>query len=305
MNHHGKVYSNGAEHDNRYEIFKKNYQMITDHNLSGQSWTLAVNQFADMSWEEFRHKRLGYNRNARRMLGRGREPVITNMKGLFTVPDEMDWVSKGVVSQVKNQESCGSCWAFSTTGSVEAAYAIKTGTLYSLSEQQLIDCAKNGGDDGCEGGLLDPTFEYVIGNHGICQEDEYKYLAQDGSTCKSSKCKAVAPIVNYTDVAVNDEDALQAACAQQPVSIAIEADQWGFQFYSSGVFDGSCGTQLDHAVLLVGYGTDADTAKHYWKVKNSWGGSWGEKGYIRMLRTPGGKTEGQCGIAMAATYPIA
>jgi C1A family cysteine protease len=293
---HNKSYSR-AEFQKRYTIFKENYDLITSHNAQKTTWTLAVNEYADMTWDEFKAQKLGYKR-VQTTLPRN----TVNPKGMVTIPDEVDWVAKGAVTAVKNQQQCGSCWAFSTTGSIEGAVFLKTGQLTSLSEQQLVDCSGSYGNQGCNGGLMDDAFQYVIGNGGLCAEAAYPYTAADGS-CQTS-CSKVSTISSYNDVTSNDEDALAAAVALQPVSVAIEADQSGFQFYSGGVFSGTCGTSLDHGVLTVGYGTDSASGMKYWKVKNSWGASWGEEGYIRLVRK-GGQTSGQCGIAMEPSYPVA
>jgi C1A family cysteine protease len=161
-----------------------------------------------------------------------------------------------------------------------------------------MDCSKSEGNQSCEGGLMDYAFEWVIKNKGICAEDAYPYKAADES-CKTG-CSSVAHISSYKDVS-QTEDALQAAVTQQPVSVAIEADQVAFQFYKDGVLTGKCGTNLDHGVLAVGYGTDNGT--QYWKVKNSWGADWGMSGYVLIEK---GKAQkgGQCGILMAASYPV-
>jgi len=216
-----------------------------------------------------------------------------------SLPSSVDWVSRGAVTPVKDQGQCGSCWSFSTTGSLEGALKLATGQLTSLSEQQLVDCSKQ--NSGCNGGLMDYAFAFEK-TADVCTEASYPYTARDGS-CHESGCTVGIPrggVTGYHDVTVNDENALMEAVAQQPVSIAIEADQYSFQSYTGGVLTKSCGSRLDHGVLLVGYGTDA--GKDYWKVKNSWGASWGEQGYVRLERGLSGA--GQCGLKSAASYPL-
>jgi len=215
--------------------------------------------------------------------------------------DSVDWRTKGAVTPIKNQGQCGSCWAFSTTGSVEGAYFISTGKLVSLSEQQLVDCSGAYGNEGCNGGLMDDAFKYIIANGGLDTESDYAYTARDGVCNKAKAAIHAASIKSFADVPANQEAQLIAAVAKTPVSVAIEADQSGFQFYKSGVFAGPCGTQLDHGVLAVGYDTTATTP--YWIVKNSWGTSWGDQGYIMMAQGKG--AHGLCGINMMASYPTA
>lgn len=184
---------------------------------------------------------------------------------------------------------------------MEGINQLKTGKLISLSEQELVDCDTKGEDQGCGGGLMDNAFQFIIQNHGLTTEDNYPYKGADG-TCNSKKTTAIAAtITGYEDVPANDEKALLQAVANHPVSVAIDADGTAFQFYSSGIFNGTCGTDLDHGVTVVGYGADADGTK-YWLVKNSWGTGWGEDGYIKMQRDIDAK-EGLCGIAMEASYP--
>merc|ERR1712159_282066 len=217
-----------------------------------------------------------------------------------TAPASVDWTTKNAVTPVKNQQQCGSCWAFSTTGSVEGVNAIATGKLQSFSEQQLVDCAGSFGNQGCNGGLMDNGFKYIE-QSGDSLETDYPYTAKTG-TCDKSKIKSAVSISGFTDVPPKNEAQLAAAVAKNPVSVAIEADQSGFQFYKSGIFSGTCGTNLDHGVLAVGYGTDG--GKAYWKVKNSWGATWGQNGYIMMAKDISNKA-GQCGIASQPSYPKA
>lgn len=274
-------------------MFKTNVKLIEDHNAGGHSFSMAMNEFGDLTFAEFKARYTGFagQRNEYARSRNLHKPLLGE-----TLADSLDWVAKGAVTDVKNQGQCGSCWAFSTTGAVEGITQISSGKLVSLSEQQLVDCAGAEGNQGCNGGLMDYGFEYIIKNRGLDTEDDYSYTAQDG-TCNAAKAKkANSPIKGYKDVTVGSEADLMSAVQKQPVSIAIEADQSGFQFYSGGVFSGDCGTQLDHGVLLVGYGTD--NGQDYWKVKNSWGDSWGESGYIRLIRG-----QNQCGLANAASYP--
>ena len=292
---HGRAYKSAKEACSRYRIFATNWKTIRKHNSnsskSSKSYHMTINQFADLTTEEYRtflgHKGHAYI-----------EPTVLDFSD---VPTDVDWRTRGAVTPVKNQQQCGSCWAFSTTGAIEGMHAIHTGKLVSLSEQELVDCASSEGNQGCSGGLMDDGFQFVIDNSGICSESSYPYRATDQSCNKT--CKEVVTIKGYRDVMSNNETDLKVAVAKQPVSVAIEADQSGFQFYSEGVFDGTCGDHLDHGVLVVGYGYDAKLKKDYWWVKNSWGDSWGDKGYIRLVRSNSTNSSGQCGIAKQPSYP--
>jgi C1A family cysteine protease len=277
----------------RYNTFKANLDWINANNAANKSYTVTMNKFGDLSTAEFGQKMCGYKPALRTEAARVGEVDVDSFVGA-----SVNWVTKGAVTPVKDQGQCGSCWAFSATGGIEGAVFVAGKGLTSVAEQQLVDCAGTQGNQGCNGGLMDYAFQYVIKNGGIGSEASYKYTARDG-TCK--KVPSVSTIKSFTDVAAGDEAALMVAVNTQPISIAIEADQACFQFYQSGVLDdASCGTNLDHGVLLAGYDTDAASGKDYWLVKNSWGSSWGDKGYIKFVR---GKN--QCGLTLAASYPTA
>jgi hypothetical protein len=273
----------------RYNTFKANLELINAHNNGSSSWKMGINQFADLSPAEFKAF-LGLKpRDNAYIRSQNVEPFVP------AASNDIDWVSKGAVTPVKDQAQCGSCWAFSTTGAVEGAVQVKTGRLTSVSEQQLVDCAGSSGNQGCNGGLMDDAFNWIVSHKGIGSEASYPYTARDG-TCKD--VPSVSTISGYKDVQQGSEPALMTALNMQPVSIAIEADQSSFQNYKSGVFTGPCGTQLDHGVLLVGSGTDG--GQDYWRVKNSWGASWGDNGFIRIIRN-----RNVCGLANMASYATA
>lgn len=289
----GKKYLTDDEHNRAQQVYLKNVDFIKAHNAKDLSFRVGVNQFADLTIDDFSRIYLRpFNRTRRNR-------VVTLPE---TSLDSVDWRDKNAVTPVKNQGRCGSCWAFSTTGSTEGAVAISSGKLISLSEQQLVDCSKAEHNNGCGGGLMDYGFKYIMDNQGIDTEDDYPYEAKDG-TCNSEKAShKVSTIKSFQDVESKSKEQFIAALAQGPVSIAIEADQQAFQLYKTGVFDSACGTKLDHGVLAVGYSSE------YFIVKNSWGETWGMDGYIQMSANPtarGGGSSGQCGMLMQPSYPVA
>ncbi|OAY54730.1 cysteine protease XCP1 [Manihot esculenta] len=298
MSKHGKIYNTIEEKLHRFEVFQDNLKHIDHRNKEVTSYWLGLNEFADLTHEEFKSKYLGLNTDFSRR--RTSEDISYRDLDVVDLPKSVDWRKKGAVTPVKNQGSCGSCWAFSTVAAVEGINQIVNGNLTSLSEQELIDCDTSF-NSGCNGGLMDYAFEYIVNNGGLHKEEDYPYLMEEG-TCEDKREEMeVVTISGYHDVPENNEASLLKALAHQPVSVAIEASGRDFQFYSGGVFSGACGTDLDHGVAAVGYGSSKGL--DYIIVKNSWGPKWGEKGYIRMKRNSG-KPEGLCGINKMASYPI-
>jgi len=291
----GRAYGTDSEEKYRMQVFYENFKFV--QNFSDDMMTVALNGFADLTNAEFKKQFAGY---------KGQQSAQKNVQTLSTadLPESVDWRSKNAVSDVKNQGQCGSCWAFSTTGGMEGRYAIKNGTLPRFSEQQFVDCAGGSfGNQGCNGGLMDQAFEYAK-TTGIETEEQYAYTGRDG-TCSADKDGV--KVVSYADVKKNSPSQLKAAVAQGPVSIALDGAGLAFQLYFGGVVRFACGTSLDHGVLIAGYGTTSSMIfgkTDYWIVKNSWGGSWGEKGYIRIENNNKEDNAGVCGLNQSASYPI-
>ena len=288
-------YASAEERAHRLEIWLANDAHIIRHNAGNATFTLGHNQFSDLTGAEFKAL-------VSRPMAVARKPAdrVHRYRG-EPLADAVDWTTAGAVTPVKNQAQCGSCWAFSTTGSIEGAYFLKNKKLIAFSEQQLVSCDTV--DHGCGGGLMDNAFGWEKGNGGLCTESDYPYTSGTGQAANCSSSCTVVPgsvVTAHTDVDKN-EDALKSAVAKQPVSVAIEADQQSFQLYASGVITGLCGTNLDHGVLAVGYGT-APSGTDYWKVKNSWGTTWGMEGFV-LLERNNPQDGGQCGIHNSASYP--
>jgi len=267
------------------------------HNSLNLSYKIEENQFKDRNYtNEF------YITNTNNFIVTNNDKITYIKNDEQKLPTDYDWRKKNAVSSVKNQYDCGGCWAFSATGAIEGLIAIKQNMLYNLSQQELIDCSSDYGNRGCEGGSMDLAYQYVIDN-GLCLNISYPYEATD-EKCLKSNCKSVISISNYSDIESNNELLLKRVVYRQPVSVAIQANKRSFQMYKSGIYsDLECGTQLDHGVLIVGYGYDYFHNMDYWLVKNSWGSDWGENGYIRLLRNTD-DPRGLCGIAMIPSIPL-
>jgi len=294
-----KLYSS-SEEQLRRAIWESNLRIVQEHNLQADlgvhTFWLGMNKFADLTVTEFAKKMNGYNAS----LSDTPCPDKFKFNPVGDLPDTVDWRTKGYVTPVKDQAQCGSCWAFSATGSLEGQHFKAAGQLVSLSEQNLVDCSGPQGNMGCNGGLMDQAFQYIKDNKGIDTEDSYPYEAVDKS-CRFQAATVGATDKGCIDIQSKSEDSLQQAVANiGPISVAIDAGHTSFQLYKHGIYNELfCSqTRLDHGVLAVGYG--ADSGKDYWLVKNSWGTNWGDQGYIKMSRNK----RNQCGIATAASYPV-
>ena len=293
------------EYEHRFSIWLDNLKFVHEYNQAHSSHWLGMGPFADLHYDEWRGKMHGYHPELKPFQLHALPKFKYSDVNVDSLPESVDWRERNAVSEVKNQRLCGSCWAFSAVGAIEGINAIFTGKKLSLSEQELVDCDLQQ-DHGCHGGLMDFAFDFVIENQGLDTEKDYPYKGEEGICDKDRRNRHVVTIDGYEDVPQNDETALLKAVANQPVSVAIEADQRAFQLYSGGVFDDEdCGTSLNHGVLIVGYGTERNGTHEmpYWIIKNSWGPAWGDKGYIKMKRGASA-VQGLCGVAMQASYPI-
>ncbi|KAB1252144.1 Cathepsin L1 [Camelus dromedarius] len=296
---HRKLYGPNEEQWRR-AVWEKNMKIIELHNREYRqrkhSFTMAMNAFGDMTRREFRQAMNSFQ-NKKSKMGK-MFPVAVDA----SIPASLDWREKGYVTPVKNQGPCGSCWAFSATGALEGQMFRKTGKLVSLSEQNLVDCSWPQGNEGCNGGLMDYAFQYVKDNGGLDSEKSYPYSGKD-ETCHYRPQDSAANDTGFMDIPKEEKALLNAVASVGPISVGIDASLTSFQFYKKGIYyDPDCSTEnLDHGVLLVGYGFEGQGTNNdkYWLVKNSWGEGWGMKGYIKMAKD----RNNHCGIASAASFP--
>ncbi|CAI2370489.1 unnamed protein product [Moneuplotes crassus] len=277
---YGQNYGTTEEYNYRLGVFKSNLESIAQMNAEDQGVEFAINEFADQTPEEFA-VRFGF----KQPVGT-KKSTATHVKALEG--DNKDW--SGMWESVKNQGACGSCWAFSAAATFEARYELahgQTNTDALYSEQELVDCEPQ--SDGCEGGLMDFAFEYLV-DQAFCTEQQYPYTARD-ETCKVTKCAGGPNDAGFTDVAEKDEQALVDELMNGPVAVAVDASRW--QFYRKGIFS-NCRDSLNHGVTLVGVNFDEESLK----IRNSWGKSWGESGHIRLALN-----KNTCGVAEAASVP--
>jgi C1A family cysteine protease len=284
----GKSYSSVAEYEMRLRNFAVKHAVIEAHNETGEAYKLGHNKMSDWSEEEY-NSILTY------------QPGLHNVTATFdevAASTPVDWRQSACLQPIQDQGQCGSCWAFSSVASLESAYCIaNNNTLLKLSEQQLVDCVKL--CFGCNGGNASLSFHYYK-DHLAMSEASYPYTAMDGTCNYNASSATVVQDTGYTAVTKDSPDAMKAALANQPLSVAIQANQLSFQLYSSGVFTNTnCGTNLDHATNVVGWGNNG--TMDYWIMRNSWGTSWGMAGYMELEIVPG---VGLCGIQMEPLFPL-
>ncbi|KAL6478435.1 hypothetical protein MHYP_G00142700 [Metynnis hypsauchen] len=289
-----KSYGSVEEESRRKMIWLDNLKMVQEHNMLAdqglKSYRLGMNHFADMDNQEFQARFSGCLESFN-MTKLPIAPADFKQIEGAAPPNSIDWRTMGYVTPVENQGSCNSCWAFSAAGALEAQMYRKTFKLVSLSKQQLVDCSKAFGNIGCKGGFPHSSFEYVASGKGLEAESTYPYKAKNVvATCRSA-----------TFLTSGDENnLLNAVATVGPISAGMDASRPSLKLYMSGVYDEpNCSTKVNHAILIVGYGTDAKK-NDYWLVKNSWGVNWGDNGYIKMSRNK----NNQCGIATYAVYPV-
>lgn len=291
-----KKYSTLSELEHRRQVFLNNLQTIKNLNLESPDATFAPNKFADLTPDEFASMYLRPVTPQQRDYLFKTNPVIHPQRSSNTdLPTDFNWVDHGAVSSVKNQASCGSCWAFGATANMEGQWYLhgtdRSQPIVSFSPQNLVDCdhecmffpSTNDTecDAGCNGGMEPNAFQWVIKNGGIMSYDDYPYTAITGKTCLYNRTKSVAKFSSWTYVDCDEDTLMEQLHERGPLSIGVNANTWSF--YTGGVYSSYCGKENNHAVLLTGWGVTEEGVK-YWIIKNSWGDSWGKGGYIWLQR---------------------
>jgi len=311
MAEHGRAYEDSAEKARRFEVFKSNAHFVDSYNAAagpgGKSRPkLTTNKFADLTQDEFRSIYTGRIPRIPSPVGNG---FTYGDMSLSDVPASLDWREKGAVTGVKDQGYiCQCCWAFSAAAAVEGIHQIRTGNpVVPLSVQQLVDCSTGGSDDGCNPRDMDEAFRYIVDSGGLTTDQAYGYESHQG-TCRASGKPIAATIRGFQDVPPRNETALLLAVAHQPVSVGLDGGNIVMQHFSgTGIYGAAgepCTTDLNHAMTIVGYGTDEHGTK-YWLMKNSWGSRWGNNGYVKIVRDYVVSDAGFCGLTMQASYPVA
>ena len=283
-----KQYDSMEEYMERFRIFKNNLLSLQGKNEIPSHHKIGITKFADLTDEEFHKKYCGFKMNKSNFINLKKVQLKKNLK----LPESFDWVTdKNVLGEPKNQYSCGSCWAFSIVGHLEALYYMKYGEHKTFSEQQLVDCDTN--DQQCNGGEFATAFEWIIQNGGLESDTDYPYKAKT-QTCTQDKTKNIVKVTSYELLETTDEEIIKQYLYENgPLAIGINSNP--LNWYAYGVIDwgkDNCSPDyIDHAVILVGYGHDHEEGLDFWRIRNSWGANWGEKGYFRVSR---GK--GTCGV---------
>ncbi|KAM0941080.1 putative actinidain [Dioscorea sansibarensis] len=299
---HNKSYKeNPFEKAKRYEIFKDNLRYIDEHNRGNHTFTLRPNVFADLTVEEYRATYLGslppLPKKTLSSEGDSYNDDLTEFTTDSEIPNSTDWRQLGAVTPVKHQGACFCCWAFAAVAAVEGINQIVTGELISLSVQQIVDCYSKS----CDKGYIDDALKYIRRSGGLDSDIDYPYNATYQQCDKKKEGNKVVTIDTYQHLSENNEPRLKMGVAKQPVAVGIEAYGRAFQLYDHGIFTSDCGTRIDHAVTIVGYGTE--DKKDYWIIKNCWGNFWGEAGYMRLERNIE-STKGKCGVAQYPYIPL-